>query len=219
MLIFTHRDVPGLIGFIGTIFGKHKVNIAQMTVGRQHARRRGDRRAEPRSTAAGSGAAGSAGPSADQQPERGEAAAGGGDAAVVAPVDGGGMDSPYVWIAVGLAGAIIFGRRPFISLFPPHWWYLSSTKRHAIRRAVEAAEQLHHSRVSSAGCWIIQKDPKKCFVFLEHRPRQFIDAFYSAFAVWSQSGIVDDLGVHQFCYGSTPARLIEKFEHSLGTKR
>jgi D-3-phosphoglycerate dehydrogenase len=35
MLIFTHRDVPGLIGFIGTIFGKHQVNIAQMTVGRQ----------------------------------------------------------------------------------------------------------------------------------------------------------------------------------------
>jgi len=36
MLIFTHQDVPGLIGFIGTIFGKHQVNIAQMTVGRQH---------------------------------------------------------------------------------------------------------------------------------------------------------------------------------------
>ena len=35
MLIFTHRDVPGLIGFIGTIFGNHKVNIAQMNVGRQ----------------------------------------------------------------------------------------------------------------------------------------------------------------------------------------
>ena len=35
MLIFTHRDVPGLIGFIGTIFGKHAVNITQMTVGRQ----------------------------------------------------------------------------------------------------------------------------------------------------------------------------------------
>jgi D-3-phosphoglycerate dehydrogenase len=35
MLIFTHRDMPGLIGHIGTIFGKHKVNIAQMTVGRQ----------------------------------------------------------------------------------------------------------------------------------------------------------------------------------------
>jgi len=33
--VFTHRDVPGLIGFIGTIFGKHAVNIAQMTVGRQ----------------------------------------------------------------------------------------------------------------------------------------------------------------------------------------
>ncbi len=35
MLIFTHQDVPGLIGFIGTIFGKHQVNIAQMTVGRR----------------------------------------------------------------------------------------------------------------------------------------------------------------------------------------
>src|SRR6516162_5408626 len=35
LLVFTHRDVPGLIGYIGTIFGKHQVNIAQMTVGRQ----------------------------------------------------------------------------------------------------------------------------------------------------------------------------------------
>jgi D-3-phosphoglycerate dehydrogenase len=35
MLLFTHHDVPGLIGFIGTIFGKYNVNIAQMTVGRQ----------------------------------------------------------------------------------------------------------------------------------------------------------------------------------------
>lgn len=35
LLIFTHHDVPGLIGYIGTIFGKHQVNIAQMTVGRQ----------------------------------------------------------------------------------------------------------------------------------------------------------------------------------------
>ncbi|MCE9562369.1 MAG: phosphoglycerate dehydrogenase [Planctomycetes bacterium] len=35
LLVFTHRDVPGLIGFVGTIFGNHKVNIAQMTVGRQ----------------------------------------------------------------------------------------------------------------------------------------------------------------------------------------
>lgn len=35
MLIFSHRDVPGLIGDIGTIFGRHQVNIAQMTVGRQ----------------------------------------------------------------------------------------------------------------------------------------------------------------------------------------
>lgn len=34
LLIFTHEDVPGIIGTIGTIFGEHNVNIAQMTVGR-----------------------------------------------------------------------------------------------------------------------------------------------------------------------------------------
>jgi D-3-phosphoglycerate dehydrogenase len=34
LLIFTHRDVPGIIGAVGTIFGKHNVNIAQMSVGR-----------------------------------------------------------------------------------------------------------------------------------------------------------------------------------------
>jgi D-3-phosphoglycerate dehydrogenase len=35
LFVFRHRDVPGLIGFVGTIFGTHSVNIAQMTVGRQ----------------------------------------------------------------------------------------------------------------------------------------------------------------------------------------
>jgi D-3-phosphoglycerate dehydrogenase / 2-oxoglutarate reductase len=35
LLLFTHRDVPGLIGFIGTTFGRHNVNIAQMNVGRE----------------------------------------------------------------------------------------------------------------------------------------------------------------------------------------
>lgn len=34
LLIFTHTDVPGIIGRVGTIFGQHSVNIAQMAVGR-----------------------------------------------------------------------------------------------------------------------------------------------------------------------------------------
>lgn len=34
LLLFSHRDAPGLIGFIGTVFGKYQVNIAQMVVGR-----------------------------------------------------------------------------------------------------------------------------------------------------------------------------------------
>jgi D-3-phosphoglycerate dehydrogenase len=35
LLIFTHYDKPGLIGFIGTTFGAQGVNIAQMNVGRE----------------------------------------------------------------------------------------------------------------------------------------------------------------------------------------
>ena len=34
LFVFTHRDMPGLIGFVGTIFGKSGTNIASMTVGR-----------------------------------------------------------------------------------------------------------------------------------------------------------------------------------------
>ncbi len=34
LFVFTHRDMPGLIGFVGTIFGKSGTNIAAMTVGR-----------------------------------------------------------------------------------------------------------------------------------------------------------------------------------------
>ena len=34
LMVFTHRDTPGVIGKVGDIFGAHKVNIAHMTVGR-----------------------------------------------------------------------------------------------------------------------------------------------------------------------------------------
>ncbi len=35
LMIFHHQDVPGIIGKVGTIFGDHQVNIAQMAVGRE----------------------------------------------------------------------------------------------------------------------------------------------------------------------------------------
>jgi len=35
LLIFRHRDVPGLIGYIGTVLGQHQVNIAHMALGRE----------------------------------------------------------------------------------------------------------------------------------------------------------------------------------------
>jgi len=42
LLIYRHRDVPGLIGFIGTIFGKYRVNIAHMALGRERSEPGGD---------------------------------------------------------------------------------------------------------------------------------------------------------------------------------
>jgi D-3-phosphoglycerate dehydrogenase len=36
LLVFTHMDRPGLIGFIGRTLGDEGVNIAQMNVGREH---------------------------------------------------------------------------------------------------------------------------------------------------------------------------------------
>jgi D-3-phosphoglycerate dehydrogenase len=34
LLVFHHRDMPGVIGQVGNIFGRHQINIAQMSVGR-----------------------------------------------------------------------------------------------------------------------------------------------------------------------------------------
>ena len=42
LLIYRHRDVPGLIGYIGTILGKHRVNIAHMALGRERNEPGGD---------------------------------------------------------------------------------------------------------------------------------------------------------------------------------
>ena len=42
LLLFRHRDVPGLIGFVGTILGNHGVNIAHMALGRANSEQGGD---------------------------------------------------------------------------------------------------------------------------------------------------------------------------------
>ena len=34
LMVFNHRDQPGVIGKLGAVFGRHRVNIAQMSVGR-----------------------------------------------------------------------------------------------------------------------------------------------------------------------------------------
>jgi D-3-phosphoglycerate dehydrogenase len=34
LLVFTHRDIPGVIGYVGTVLAEDNVNIAQMAVGR-----------------------------------------------------------------------------------------------------------------------------------------------------------------------------------------
>ena len=48
MVIYTNVDKPGVIGYVGTVLGKNKINIAAMQVGRKssggeadHGRQRG----------------------------------------------------------------------------------------------------------------------------------------------------------------------------------
>ena len=36
MLVFSNLDVPGVIGRIGTLCGRHQINIAGMQLGREH---------------------------------------------------------------------------------------------------------------------------------------------------------------------------------------
>ncbi|MGC1272059.1 MAG: phosphoglycerate dehydrogenase [Planctomycetaceae bacterium] len=42
LLVYRHRDVPGLIGYIGTTLGKHHVNISDMALGRAKSEPGGD---------------------------------------------------------------------------------------------------------------------------------------------------------------------------------
>ena len=42
LLVFEHQDRPGVIGQVGNIFGKHRINIAQMAVGRAQSEPGGD---------------------------------------------------------------------------------------------------------------------------------------------------------------------------------
>lgn len=42
LIIYKHRDVPGLIGYIGTVCGKHGINIASMALGRERYEPGGD---------------------------------------------------------------------------------------------------------------------------------------------------------------------------------
>ena len=35
LLVLTNKDRPGMVGYIGTLLGKHNVNIANMSLGRE----------------------------------------------------------------------------------------------------------------------------------------------------------------------------------------
>jgi D-3-phosphoglycerate dehydrogenase len=37
LLLLEHRDEPGIVGLVGTILGRHRVNIASMALGRNEA--------------------------------------------------------------------------------------------------------------------------------------------------------------------------------------
>jgi D-3-phosphoglycerate dehydrogenase len=48
LIYLRNRDVPGVIGKVGTILGEHKINIADFSLGRKSANGGSDKKGEPR---------------------------------------------------------------------------------------------------------------------------------------------------------------------------
>jgi hypothetical protein len=91
---------------------------------------------------------------------------------------------------------LLFGHR----YVAPHWWYISSSERRAMRLAKRAAQQLHRAEVVWERCFIRRSDRDKCFVFLQHKSPLRPEPF-SVFVVWFKTDQVDDLGTWQFHWG------------------
>ena len=52
LIYLRNRDVPGVIGKVGTILGKHKINIADFSLGRQSGNGGTEKKREPRNAVA-----------------------------------------------------------------------------------------------------------------------------------------------------------------------
>jgi D-3-phosphoglycerate dehydrogenase len=52
LIFLRNRDVPGVIGKVGTILGEHKINIADFSLGRQSANGTTGKKGEPRKAVA-----------------------------------------------------------------------------------------------------------------------------------------------------------------------
>ena len=115
------------------------------------------------------------------------------------------------WLLFGVV-VFLFCGRAIASAVPPHWWYASPSKRRAMRLAVQAAAQLHQATIDGSGCWVVRKDPEKCFVFLQQKGL-VQPPVYFVFVVWLASSRVDDLGGWQFHWGLFwPDQPIEAYE-------
>jgi hypothetical protein len=98
---------------------------------------------------------------------------------------------------------------------PTYWYYLSPTKRRAMRLAVQFARDRYQMEVDWPGCWVKRKDAEKCFVFLQHRSIAR-PPLHSVFVVWRESGRIDELGGWQFHWGLFwPSQPIEAYERCL----
>ena len=119
------------------------------------------------------------------------------------------------WTDCQLLGLIflLFGGRWVASRVPPHWWYVSPSKRRAMRLALLAAELLQRPELDWAGCRIFRRDADKCFVCLQHRGVVRPES-YSVFVVWRGADRVDDLGTWQFHWGIRPGHAVRVYEDS-----
>lgn len=121
----------------------------------------------------------------------------------------------WEWLLIVALGLWMYVGRFYI---PAYWYYLSPTKRRAMRFAVRFARDRYQMEVDWSGCWVKRRDAEKCFVFLQHksilRPPS-----HSVFVVWRESGRIDELGDWVFHWGLFwPSQPIEAYEQCLAAR-
>ena len=112
---------------------------------------------------------------------------------------------------VGLPAICVY--RLLVRVIPPSVWYVSPTKRRAMRFALESFASEHpKSQAVWRHCWVHKIDSEKCFVFVRMASGHMHPPCHAGYVVWHNRYHVDYLGVCQFHWGIRPYHVVEHYE-------